>query len=165
MRVARGLGIHLVVMSVALGVPSSVAAKKEVGLNTHLSPIALDVAQAARVQWVRIEIPWDVLQPAPNDYAFGPFDGLVDLARSKGLNVLLLLGGTPAWASAGDAKGDGPSNDVPRPGLYEGYVSAVVTHFKTRVTHYEVSNEPNVGGFWEGSRQEYVERILVPASA
>lgn len=64
----------------------------------------------------------------------------------------------------GDGKNDGPLNDVPVAGAYEAFVTAAVKHFASRVTYYELWNEPNLGQFWEGTPQQYTALVVVPGA-
>ena len=39
------------------------------------------------------------------------------------------------------------------------------SRYRDQIHHWEVWNEPNLPGFWSGSRAEYLRTILVPAAA
>ena len=97
-----------------LGLAGLAWAGPELGLNAHQSTaVGLDVSRDATVKWVRIDLNWLDAQPADAPPDFTLFDQIVDGARARGLSVLAVLAYTPAWASTGDTKGDGPNNDVP----------------------------------------------------
>jgi MYXO-CTERM domain-containing protein len=150
----------------ALAFASPVAAAPHaLGLNTHQSAtVGLDATRDAGLRWVRIDLNWYDAQPSSGAPDFTLFDGIVDGATARGLSVLAVLAYTPAWASAGDTKGDGPINDVPVAGAYAAFASAAATHFAGKVTHYELWNEPNLGLFFEGTPDDYVQRVLVPGA-
>ena len=145
--------------------PSALAAPKELGLNVHQSAdVGLDVTKAANLRWVRIDVNWFQAEPKQGTFDWTVLDQVVDGARARGLSVLAVLAYTPAWASAGNTKNDQNDNDVPVAGTYAAFVTAAVTHFQGRVTHYELWNEPNLGDFFEGTPDDYVNRILVPGA-
>src|SRR5581483_7712379 len=159
----RWVVLSLALASAAIG--GRAQAAQELGLNTHQSSsTALDVARDAKVKWVRIDLNWLDAQPANAAPDFTRFDTIVDAARLRGLEVLAVIAYGPAWASSGDTKGDGSTNDVPNANLYGPFVTATVNHFAGRVTHYELWNEPNLGQFWEGTTQQYIDVILKPGA-
>lgn len=150
-----------------LSVPAlASAAPKEIGLNVHDDgALAMDVARDAHLTWVRVDFNWLDMEPTSGTYAFATLDAVVDAARLRGLSVLATVGYAPAWASSGDTKGDGTLNDVPLAGAYASFVTALVNHFKARITHYELWNEPNLTQFFEGTTSDYTSRVLVPGAA
>ncbi len=142
------------------------AATKELGFNVHQSAtVGLDVTKAAGLGWVRLDLNWLDAEPAQQGtYDWSRFDAQIDAASAKGLNVLAVLAYGPAWASEGDTKGDGSTNDVPKAGTYAAFVTAAVNRYKAKVTHYEIWNEPNLGQFFEGTPQQYLDRVFVPGA-
>lgn len=141
------------------------AAPKELGLNIHQSDtVGVAAAHDAGVGWVRVDFNWLDAEPAQGTYDWTRFDALVDAAVAKNLKVLAVVAYGPAWASSGDTKGDGPNNDVPNDGAYAAFVTAVVSRYQAKVTHYELWNEPNLEQFFEGTPQQYLDRVLVPGA-
>jgi hypothetical protein len=149
----------------ALASTPAAAAPHALGLNVHQSTdVGLDVARDTSVGWVRIDFNWLDAEPSQGAFNFALFDTLVDGANARGLKVLAVLAYTPAWASTGDLKGDGSTNDIPVAGAYEAFVTAAVNHFQGRITHYEIWNEPNLDIFFEGTPDDYIARILIPGA-
>lgn len=142
------------------------AAPKELGMNAHQSPtVGLDATVAAGLGWVRIDFNWLDAEPTQAGvYDWSRFDAQIDAAVAKNLKVLAVLGYTPAWASQGDVRGDGSTNDVPQAGKYAPFVTAAVNRYKSKVTTYEIWNEPNLEQFFEGTPQDYIDRILIPGA-
>lgn len=140
-------------------------AQDTVGLNAHIpADDELDAAAAIGVRWIRIDNNWITVEPEPGRFRFEELDRVVNGARQRGLEVYMTLAYAPAWAAEPD--GDGvPTNNVPLAGTYERYVRANVEHFRGRVTHYGLWNEPNLDNFFEGSVQQYLERIARPGAA
>lgn len=155
----------LVALAAAATSASASAAPAELGLNVHQSKdTGVDVASGAGLKWARIDVDWYGIETAAGVYDWSVIDALVDRATSKGLSVLAVLSYTPAWASQGDAKGGGTLNDVPKAGTYASFVTAAVNRYKSKVTHYELWNEPNLQQFFEGTPADYVSRVLVPGA-
>jgi len=153
------------VLLAALASASPARATDGLGLNVHQSSgVGLDATKGATLGWVRIDANWVDVEKTQGQFDFTVLDAVVDGARSRGLSVLAVLGYGPAWASSGDALGDGPNNDVPQPGTYAAFVTAAVTHFQDRVQYYELWNEPNLQQFFEGTPQNYLDEVLVPGA-
>ncbi len=141
------------------------AGADELGMNTHIpSDAELDAVAELGVGWIRIDNNWLTVEAQQGRYEWRELDRVVDGARQRGLQVYMTLAYAPRWATEPDTDGV-HSNDVPRPGTYEGYVRAAVEHFEGRVTHYGIWNEPNLDHFWEGSVEQYLERVLRPGAA
>lgn len=136
-----------------------------VGVNAHIpADDELDALADLGVQWMRIDNNWLQTEPRDGEYNWRDIDRVVNGAAARGIRVFMTLAYAPAWASEGD--GDGVhSNNVPREGLYERFVEAVVRRYSDRVTHYGIWNEPNLDNFWEGTYEQYRDRILRPGAA
>lgn len=155
----------LLATALALLPSAALAAPKALGLNTHQSTtVGLDATRDAGLGWVRIDFNWINAEPKKGVFDWSVFDAIVDGANARGLRVLAVIGYAPAWASAGDKLGDGSINDVPIDGAYAAFVTAAVKHFEGRVTHWELWNEPNLDGFFEGTPDDYLQRVLVPGA-
>jgi hypothetical protein len=138
----------------------------QIGTNVHLPPTdTLDLQVDLGAHWVRIDLNWDLAEPAQGQYNWQPFDAVIDAAHARGLAVYATLGYTPAWASTGDRRGDGASNDVPDPAAYRAFVEAAVTRYRDKVGIFSTWNEPNLTQFFEGSRDEWIANVYVPAVA
>src|SRR5262245_28556022 len=101
-----------------------------IGVNAHIPPSdALDLATDLGVEWIRIDFAWDVVELGPGAFDWTYFDVVLEGARARGLKVFASVGGTPAWASTGDRRGDGPMNDVPDAAAYRAFVAAAVARY------------------------------------
>jgi hypothetical protein len=142
------------------------ASPKELGYNVHQSTdVGMDATKAAGLGWVRVDFNWLDAEPTvQGTYDWTRFDAIVAAADARGLKVLAVLGYTPVWASQGDTKTDGSTNDIPKAGTYAPFVTAAVNRYKAKVTHYEIWNEPNLEQFFEGQPQDYIDRIFVPGA-
>lgn len=68
------------------------------------TPYFAPVVHAAGSRWDRVDFAWDRIQrPRPEDgqiiWDFSGYDELVDRQRDAGLDVIAILGSTPAWAA------------------------------------------------------------------
>jgi len=133
------------------------------GVNVHLPPAdTLDLAKDLGGAWIRIDLNWDIAEPAQGQWNWQPFDAVIDAARARGLQVYATLGYTPAWASTGDRRGDGPHNDVPNAATYRAFVEAAVVRYRDRVGVFGTWNEPNLADFFEGTRDEWIANVYRP---
>ena len=98
---------------------------------------------------------WADLEPTPGKWDFSRLDKMVDLAMDHRVDVLLVLGITPRWASARPSDfcyyGAGRSAEPKKLRDWENYVRKVGSRYKGRIRHYEIWNEPNLKGFFSGS--------------
>ncbi|MBI4558871.1 MAG: beta-galactosidase [Candidatus Hydrogenedentes bacterium] len=106
---------------------------------------AATLAQAAGVKWTREEFSWQRIEPRRGEYDFGFYDVVVDTARRHGISVYGLLAYWTDWTQAYTEAG---IDDFCH------WTRAVVGHFKDRVKHWEVYNEPNIF-FWSGPKELY----------
>ncbi len=160
----RLASLFLACAAIAVAAPAA-AAPRELGLNIHQSTdVGPAVTQAANLKWVRIDVNWFDAEKSKGVYDWTILDQVVDAAKNRGLSVLAVLAYTPAWASQANVDGKETLNDVPKAGTYPAFVTAAVTHFAGRVTHYEIWNEPNLGQFFEGTPKDYTDLVLVPGA-
>lgn len=118
--------------------------------------LVLDRLQAAGAKWVRIDVGWRTIEPDTSggiaSWYLRLVDYSVDQARSRGINVILTVLDTPAWASGTTDKTVPPRN----PADYGRIMGWLATHFKGRVGAYEVWNEADSTGFFSGTPAQYV---------
>ncbi|NOZ95608.1 MAG: hypothetical protein GXP47_12855 [Acidobacteria bacterium] len=130
------------------------------GINVHVPPgVVLDRVVQNGTGWVRIDFLWPVVQPAPAGWDWSVYDALVDEADARGLRILAILQETPAWATAGS-----PGTGVPDPVAWRRFCYRAARRYHGKVAAWELWNEPNLGRFWEGTRQEYIDTILLPGA-
>lgn len=118
---------------------------------------------------VRMAFRWGEIEKQPGDLDFTWHDQSVDLFRSKGVAVLGVLIGTVPWKRSEppiDISGAGfyPPDD---PSDFASFASAVATHFRGRVSAWEIWNEPNTFYFWspQPDPESYADLLALTAEA
>jgi arabinogalactan endo-1,4-beta-galactosidase len=116
----------------------------------------LDKMQAAGITWVRIDASWARLEEtAKGAYNSGQFAALqhcIDFSRAHNMQVLINVLGTPNWANGG-AGGKAPPANVAD---YAGFMATIAGLFKGKIAAWQIYNELNNGGFWSGTKAQYV---------
>ncbi|MBN2493657.1 MAG: beta-galactosidase [Deltaproteobacteria bacterium] len=138
-----------------------------VGMNIHVGRQGfIDACRDLGVGWVRMDANWFVLEPARDQYAWESLRTWIDRARTAGLKVFLTLGYTPEWvARHGDTDGEFINDPFSDPADWTDFVDDAVRELcPLGVTHYGIWNEPNLGGFYEGTLDEYVSTVLLPGA-
>jgi hypothetical protein len=109
----------------------------------------LDEFRSLGVDVVKVRVRWRDLAPTkrpkgfngadPNSYDWTPYDRIVSGSESRGMGVLLQVGGdAPEWATPGKSAVRNPNA-----GEYRKFVQALGTHFPN-VNLFSVWNEPNL---------------------
>lgn len=119
---------------------------------------ALDRARQGNATLIRTFVEWSKVaetrpanpaDPADPAYKWGDLDELVVNAQARGIQVLMTIWGTPAWANAGK----GPMYLPRRLGDLTDFSRALATRYSGRyagvpgVRMFTVWNEPNLGQF------------------
>lgn len=145
---------------VVLGDATSPSAAGKFGVNQDLAwdvpkqtQSEVRLMRAAAVEWLRLPIRWSWVEPAPGVTTWDLNDRVVDQAHQAGLNLLAVLGSTPAWASGVSQsqvpKGVHADAYAPlRTSDFARYVYQAAQHYHGRVAAYEVFNEPNSFNHW-----------------
>jgi hypothetical protein len=98
---------------------------------------ALALASQARIDWVRLGLYWQNVEPNPGQFDFQADDALIASTRATQLNVLAILAYSTTWSTSAPA--DSPGNLTHHPphdyGEWANYVTAIVTRYKSDV-HY-----------------------------
>lgn len=152
--VLRG-SISLVVLAAAA------ASASPFGINAHVPNDAVaDRIVEAGIEWVRIDFLWSTVEPTRDAYDWRVYDALIDRLEARGLRVYATLQGTPAWATSG-AGFSGVPDEVSQ---WQEFVYLAAKRYRGRISAWGIWNEPNLHHFWEGSRDDYVEKLLIPGS-
>lgn len=157
----------LAYLSSALQAQDAKASKVELGLfpgigvNGHLPKTEdLDMIKDAKIGWVRVDLTWNWVEPKPKQYKWERIDRLVREAEERGINILAILGYTPAWASE-----EGDIHDPPRDVReWKEFVRTIVSRYKGRINYWSLWNEPNSRTFFRGSLDQFISEVLIPGS-
>lgn len=144
----------------------AVCAAAALGVCVHLPPAdTLDAVKDLGTEWVRIDFNWDIVEPTKGAYDWQVMDRVVNDANARGLKVFATVGYGAAWASvSGDSGNDGPTNDVPDATEYARFVKdAAARYADGRVHAWGTWNEPNLGDFFEGTMQQWIDSAFIPA--
>ncbi|MHB0877831.1 MAG: O-antigen ligase family protein [Anaerolineae bacterium] len=108
---------------------------------------ALDAAVGAGITWVRQHVLWSDVEPAKGAYVWEASDALVAAAAERGLNVIVVLGGTPPWARPA-----GQEQQLWTPPAtyadFGDFCAAFAARYGDRIDYYEIWDEPNIYPHW-----------------
>ena len=142
--------------------------------GTHVTAVVpeptntLLASEAMGARWVRLHdfgdfCHWRVVEPEKGRFEWR--DAEIDDLRNRGFMILANLGHPPLWAGRPHPAGAGPRRLDQRPprdvAEWENYVFKTVEHFRGRIRHWEVWNEPCWQGFFSGTPEEYAELLKV----
>lgn len=125
-----------------------------VGLETSCpreeTPQALKALDELGLAWVRTEIPWAGVEPAPGKHDWQRWDRVVASIEAHGYQTLgLLCYWTPGVQPYSDASIS----------AFGRYCETVARRYRGRVRVWEVWNEPNDKTFWTASPERYVDLL------
>ena len=107
---------------------------------------------------------WSSIEKTQGNFDWTNLDAAVATGQRNGVSdFLMVLAGTPAWAtddpSAGGIAGVLPgAAGMPRDfSWWDNWVTQVVTRYKGRINNYQVWNEANLSTFSTGSPQEMAD--------
>ena len=126
----------------------------------------LEMVREMGAPWIVEFFPWAYYEKRKGDFDWTSADRIVDHANRQGLTVIARLGFVPDWARP-------PLTTFTHldPEHYQDFAdfaAAFATHFKGRVKHFVVWNEPNLNNEWGMRRVDpaaYVQmlRVVYPA--
>ena len=171
----RALALFLgAAIALAWFLAAPAAAGPAVGVTADLVALSPE-AQAAEltrlveagVTSLRLPLDWNRVEPQPQRFTWAADDALVNAALNHGLEVVLVLGPCAEWAvnPAWQVPPEQRRHSVPRSiDLWERYVRASVEHFRGRVRHWQVREQPSARNF-RGARSEYLDLLTAAARA
>ncbi len=100
--------------------------------------------------WHRQDFTWNSIEPENGTFIFDQYDEVVRQTTDAGIRILGILDYSAEWASSAPTSWTDGRDRAPPKYLsdWDEYVYRTVDHFKGRVSHWEVWNEPNTRFFW-----------------
>jgi polysaccharide biosynthesis protein PslG len=126
----------------------------------------LDGIVAMGGRWLRVDVPWSVVQhQGPESWNWIATDRVIRAARARGIKVLGLLGHAPVWNRPSGAIPFSAPLDLDLFARFAG--EAAKRYAPLGVHHWEVWNEPNIKMFWGSAPdvQVYAEMLKKTAVA
>jgi hypothetical protein len=153
----------LAALALAAGASAStqVASATEVGVNIAAtsgnyfnSPKVRAAIHASRPAWVRVFIGWNAIEPQKGVYNVAEIQSYQHFFASlpATTKVDVDVQGTPAWAAGGS-----PDLRTPpvNPADYGAFVNYLANAFHGRVAGWEIWNEEDNSGWWNGTPAQY----------
>jgi hypothetical protein len=110
----------------------------------------LEMVREMGATWIVEYFPWAYYEPAPGRYNWAHADLVVNHARQQGLTVIARLGFVPQWARPDPE--EQPTTftflDEAHYDDFAAYAAAFARHFRGRVEHIVIWNEPNISLEW-----------------
>ncbi len=148
---------------------STEPAQRSFGLDIHdaidhwpSEPFSFWRLWDATVDWARVE-------PARGVYDFTRLDQYVKLAEEHHVQLIYVLGNTPAWSAqdpnATSNEGIPGASSPPTDVLdWQDFVRTVATRYKGKIQAYEIWNEANLAGYWTGSEASMLRMVQIAYS-
>ncbi len=119
------------------------------------------MAREAGIRWAKQQFVWAEIEPQPGQFRWSKYDAIVDLCESHGLRIIARLDGAPNWSREDNEMPGRPPDDLAN---YGEFVYRFVDHYKGRIHHIQIWNEPNLYIEW-GNRPVdpagYVELLRI----
>jgi subtilase family serine protease len=117
--------------------------------------IFMQKAKDAGARWVRSDFWWYSVEWFRGQWNWRYFDIVVEEAAARGLKVIPILQGTPAWAATDGVFAYG----VPDMDAWETFVMKTVERYRGRIAVWEIWNEPDGPWYWKGTPAKYAELL------
>ena len=140
---------------VIMGPPKRVETRNpKIGVHTRLTDEVeewkiqrtLELVREMGAPWIVEYFPWAYYEPAKGRFHWDHADTVVDHAVNQGLRVIARLDFVPQWARPAETTFRYLERD--HFGDYADFVHAFVSHFRGRVRHVVIWNEPNLSFEW-----------------
>ncbi|HEX6513658.1 MAG TPA: cellulase family glycosylhydrolase [Chloroflexota bacterium] len=120
----------------------------------------LQAAKAVGSSWVRLEIPWPVIEPASGVFDWSRMDAIMQASQATGEQILPVPMWTPQWAGGGSGLNVPASNVAD----WTAFITQLAQRYGAQVPAIDIWNEPDSGSYlYNGSAQTYVSSLLNPA--
>lgn len=145
----RGLGV------ITLVPDSKVVWKDYLGVNAQLLWFTpgiylkqLAALKALGLDWVRIDLHWNDLEPSQGNYSLSSMDTMVGILKQQHINAdVYLEGSTPFDTSAPYGAGNAYSYPPANYSQFASFMAMLAERYPS-IQAWEVWNEPNLPSFW-----------------
>lgn len=108
---------------------------------------ALDAADAMGIGWLRQELAWDLVEPAPGRFDWATWDPIINAAHARNFNLIIVLNRTPQWARR-DGERDNPFAPPLDIGDFAYFARVVAERYGDKVYGWQVWDQPNLSPHW-----------------
>lgn len=129
--------------------PPSAPANVPFGYGIQVDPRGNTSANIGHVRalgfnWVKFQMPWKDVEPAPGGYSWGMWDELISAYSANDIKILLSIPKAPAWARPTGACGEAAEGLPIDPAKYAEFVGLVADRYRGKVQMIEIWNEQNL---------------------
>ncbi len=113
------------------------------------------------VKWARLQTGWTRVEHRKGSYDWQWLDESVDGLIKRGFKPFFNVGYGNTHYTEGDM-GYHPLVSTEALAAWKKFVVALTKRYKNKISHYEIWNEPNLGGFWKPGKtdpQKYVQLV------
>ncbi|MGA9702119.1 beta-galactosidase, partial [Pseudomonas sp.] len=108
----------------------------------------IDRLKALGLEWVRLDLHWDQLEPVENQYQVATLDQLVGNLQTNQLKSVFYLVGSAPFATTAPAGAPYQDQYPPKdPNVFANRMALLAQRYPS-VNAWQVWNEPNLLGFW-----------------
>lgn len=104
---------------------------------------------------------WADIEPQKGKWNFATLDKYVELAEKNDVEIILVLGQTPTWASARPTEkgpyGKGFSAEPENIDDWRNYVRTIAERYRGKIRYYEIWNEIHLKKFYTGTVEKMIE--------
>ncbi len=135
--------------------PRSEVQNQKIGLHTRLTDEPdpdnikreFTMLRDMGATWATEFFPWAYIQPSDrNHFDWAHADMVADAAQAAGVTLLVRIDSVPGWARPANSTWKYLDRDHYQD--YGDFVFAFVSHFRGRISHYIIWNEPNTSAEW-----------------
>ncbi|WP_205695919.1 Ig-like domain-containing protein [Conexibacter sp. SYSU D00693] len=138
----------LPIAALALAGTPAQAAAPGINIAGAPGPAELDVAKATGAKTIRLFVHWSGAEPTKGDVQAKGWADIAAGAGQRGLKVVYVIVGTPAWANGGQGENVPPTDPQDMANFVEQFAAAPGN--RGNVAGYEIWNEQDEDQFWSG---------------
>lgn len=131
---------------------------------------ALERLAQGGINWVRLRFDWGEIEPEQGAFDWRTSDILLDAVVAAGLEPVVVLDGSPAWARHALDVGSNDNPFAPPKDArdFAPFAAAFAQRYASRVRAYQIWDEPNIEPHWGNHRIDpigYTQLLKVGAEA